>query len=876
MHGLSDPTAVLTLQIEGRIDGDAVQRLVSRARANFAHADGIPAEGLPEALLSGPHLRGGVEMAAASMLAALCVAFQRAARDAVGLARVVSASKGAWVLALPYHRREVLHSGLPLMLDHFRLWIKQAIAPAAQKKLAEATSQWLRGVQGGSLAPNTLRFALAARELGHPVSTIGYGVIQLGWGSRQQRMESSFTGQTSVLATRIAKNKPLANALLARAGLPVPRSALVSNWDQALKVAQELGWPVVVKPANLDQGQGVVPDIHDEDLLRRSFERAAALSSGRVLVEKHVEGADHRLLVVGGRLLVATRRLPGGVTGDGHHTVAQLLAKLNADPRRGTDQRSLLKTIELDEEAATRLAEQGLNADSVVELGRFVTMRRTANISTGGTALDVTDQVHPDNRWLAERAARVVGLDIAGIDLLCPDIARSWRKVGGAICEVNAQPGFRPHWLGDPARDVNAEIVEWLCRGGTRVPTAAITGTNGKSTTARMLHHIWLATGRCAGLSSSSGVWVGSDRMLEKAPVGVTGARMLLDDPGVEAVVLELPRLGLITLGHPCDHYDVAALLNVQDDHIGVNGIDSMEAMARFKAQVLERASQAVVINADDALCLSVRGQAGATRQVLVSRVGDANPAVGAHLAEGKDAVLVAWHAGAEWIVMAQGETRTPLMPLNEIPATMNGLLRFNEANALSAAALAWAQGIPLDTVRAALGTFANTLEHNPGRYNVIGGFPFTVLLDFGHNPDGIREICNVARRWSVAGRRRLVTSHIGNRHRSHVALLAPDVAAVFDDAVISQDAWFVRHKSDWTGEHPEVQHLAQLEQSLCEAGMDGANVTIIADVLEAVRQGLQTAEAGDLLVLLVGEGALPVIRQALREREAAVAVSCV
>lgn len=871
LHGLADPTAVLSLRVDGRIDAATLKRLATQARAHVERGEGLSGAAWPEAFLAQGPRDAAPAMAAARVLAAAFVVFQRAARDAVGFARVLSIHEGRWVLALPYHRREVLQSVLPVVLRHFRSWLAPTGAPAEREKLAQATAHWLRGAQAGGLAPNTLRFALAAREQGHPVSAMGNGLIQIGWGARQQRMESSFTGQTSVVATRIARNKPLASALLARAGLPVPRAVLVGNWTQALKSAQEMGWPVVIKPANLDQGQGVVPDIHTEALLRSAFEGASRLSPRQVLLEKHVQGADHRLLVAGGRLLMATRRVPGGVTGDGRQTVTQLLQRLNADPRRGTDPRSLLRHVALDEEAALRLTEQGLNADSVVEAGRFVALRRTANISTGGTALDVTSQVHPDNRWLAERAARVVGLDIAGIDFLCPDISRSWREVGGAICEVNAQPGFRPHWLGDPARDVNAEIVQWLCRAGTRVPTAAITGTNGKSTTARMLHHIWLAAGHCAGASTSSGVWIGGERLLDKAPVGAVGARMLLDDPGMEAVVIELPRRGLMRLGHPCDRYDVAALLNVQDDHIGADGIDSLEAMARFKAQVLERAGQAVVINADDPLCLAVRGQAGAVRQVLVSREGEANPAVSAHLAQGHEAVFAARQAGADWIVLAKGDQRTPVLPLKDIPATMKGLLRFNETNALFAAAMAWAQGLPLAAMRGALATFANTLEHNPGRYNLIEGFPFTVMLDFGHNPEGVRGLCDVVRRWPVAGRRRLVTANIGNRHRAHIAALAPELAASFDEVVVSQGGWYVRHKSDWTGENREAQHLAHFEQALREAGVAASAITVIAEELEAVRQGLLAAEPGDLVVLLSSEECLPVVRQALLDRQSAV-----
>jgi cyanophycin synthetase len=293
-------------------------------------------------------------------------------------------------------------------------------------------------------------------------------------------------------------------------------------------------------------------------------------------------------------------------------TAAELLAQLNADPRRGSGKRSMLIRIELDAEATESLSSQGLLPDSIPAPGQFVPLRRSANISMGGTAEDVTSVIHPDNRALAIRAARMLELDIAGVDFLCPDITKSWRQVGGAICEVNAQPGFRVHWLAQPDRDLNGEVLEWLFQNNSpRIPTTAITGTNGKSTVARMLHHVWTANGTTAGVCTTNGTWVGQELIHHENLSGLPGASMLLKDSSVEAAVLELPRKGLIKFGHPCDHYDVAALLNVQDDHIGVDGVNTLQQMAVLKAEVLKRAKQAVVVNAEDPICLGVLPLAG-------------------------------------------------------------------------------------------------------------------------------------------------------------------------------------------------------------------------------------------------------------------------
>jgi len=473
----------------------------------------------------------------------------------------------------------------------------------------------------------------------------------------------------------------------------------------------------------------------------------------------------------------------------------------------------------------------------------------------------VTGRIHTDNRFLAERAARIIGLDIAGVDFLCPDISRSWREVGGAICEVNAQPGFRPHWLSDPARDINGEIIDWLFRDKPpRIPTAAIAGTNGKSTVARMLHHIWLTAGRTAGVCTTNGVWIGEELVSDKNLSGYPGGRILLEDPAVEAAVIEMPRKGLILFGHPCNCYDVAALLNVQDDHIGVEGIDSMEQMAQLKAEVLERATDAVVINAEDPLCLAMRTRAGIQRQILVAR-DSSNPAAEEHRAVGGAAVFIQSHQSAHWIVLAEGAAEILLMPLHDVPATMNGLLRFNEVNALFAAALAWAQGVPPATIRTALGSFANTPECNPGRYNFIEGFPFKVLLDFGHNPDGVREICSVVSNLEVTGNRRLLSIKLGNRHKAHFIQLAPLLAKTFDTFVIGCTANSVKKCKDYAGDDPEGAMLASSSGTMQDQGVLPENIIEERDRLNAIRTAIETAQPGDLLVLLAEPWeALPVL----------------
>ena len=848
-HGLPQATATVRLNVAGSLAGwgRASARVAEAAHQAFRFVDGVAEIELPQALCPGADGPG-----IANWLGAITVGFQRMAHDAVGPAQVVACDDGGFELAFCYQRQDVLRGSLSLALRHLFFWAGAGAASEPRAaELARATATWLQGVQAQGLAPNTLRFALAALDRGIPLRHLDRGLIELGWGAHAVRMDSSFSGRTGNLATRIARDKAATIRLLLAAALPVPASTVVASLEQALAAAQKLGWPVVVKPSNQDQGRGVVPDIRTPALLQTAFDAAARFSPGAVIVESHIAGDDHRMLVVGGRLLATTRRVPGGVTGNGLDSVAQLVQQVNTDPRRGSSKRSLMMQLALDEEALLLLSEQGLTPGSLVAAGLFVRLRRTANISTGGTALDVSGLVHPDNRLVAERAARAVGLDIAGVDFLCPDISRSWREVGGAVCEVNAQPGFRPHWLGDPQRDINGEIVDWLFKDKpARIPVAAITGTNGKTTTAMMLHHLWTTAGQVCGVTTTAGTWVGRDLVSPNNLSGQPGAAILLGDPTVEAAVIEMPRKGLIVFGHPCDRYDVAALLNVQDDHIGMDGITSLAQMAALKAEVLARASQAVVVNAEDPLCMAALAKAGTSRHILVARNARA-PTIGAHLARGGEAVFIESLEAVRWLVLAKGLTSRPLLPLADIPATLGGLLPFNETNALFAAALAWAQGLAPELIRQGLVSFHNSFEQNPGRYNFMKGLPFEVLLDYGHNPEGLAALCRLVDRHEVKGRR-VIASVIGNRFAHHVAQQAEGLAKTFDGIYVAQDAVYFQGNSQGFGsEDPLGEMLREVARCLQPLLRPAQTLELTRSRQAAIEAALASCRPGDLLVLL-------------------------
>lgn len=853
--GLAERTALVVVAYSG--PGTLDETAEARFRAGTAAM--CPEEPLhhvseanwPAAfLVDGADLGDGAGRGLGAWVVALTIALQRWARDPAWRGRVLASEPGRLSLAIPWRRAPLFNDALALAVQLLDGWARPIPDTAALGRLLEYFRAGLETAREGGLLPNTLRFVQAAAERDIPFMVLP-SCVQLGWGARAERIDSSFTGHTGHIAALLARNKFKASRTLADAGLPLPRGEVVADVEAALRVAEDLGWPVVVKPLDQDQGSGVVAGIADEATLRRAFSAADQFSPGQVIVERLISGDDHRLLIVAGRMLAAALRSPAGIIGDGVSSVAQLVDEVNADPRRGTSARSMLKRLAFDADALDCLAGQGLTPTSVPAPGQWVPLRRRANISAGGTALDVTPSVHPDNRALAERAARIVGLDIAGIDFLCPDISRSWREVGGAICEVNAQPSFRVHWLADPDRDLNGEVIDLVFNPPPgRIPTAAITGTNGKSTTAAMLHHIWLTAGRLAGVCTTNSVRIGSEVVSTDNLSGLPGSVMILTDPVVEAAVLEIPRKGLVIFGHPCDRYDVAALLNVQDDHLGVDGIDTLEQMADLKAEVLQRAAGAVVVNADDRLCMVMRWRAGTRRHILVTR-DPGGPAVAAHRRQGGEAVFIECRDGDRWIVLARGDSETPLLPVGRIPATMNGLLRVNESNAMFAAALAWAQGIDLDVIRRGLGTFANSREQNPGRYNLLDDLPFRVLLDYAHNPDGVRELCAVVDGLPVAGRRLLCVLNIGSRHRSHAEIAAPLLARTFDEFVVGCDPERVSRSTDYDGDEPVVTMVENLRRLLVDGGAPDDRVQTEVEPPAAIRLALTRARPGDLVVVL-------------------------
>ena len=716
----------------------------------------------------------------------------------------------------------------------------------------EERDAFIRLAQRHTFGPSTQSLIDAAEARGIPWIRLNrYSLVQFGHGTYQQRIQATVTGQTRHIAVEIASDKEDTRNLLEGLGLPVPRQRLVYSAAQAVRAAEAIGYPVVVKPLNANHGRGVSINLTRPEQVETAH--AKALDEGKsqgVLVESFVSGFDHRMVVIGGALVAVAKRVPGHVTGDGAHTIAELVEIVNADPRRGVGHEKVLTQLQLDHQAERLMAEAGVTADTVLEAGQVFYLRSTANLSTGGTAIDLTDQVHPDNQAMAERAVRAIGLDVGGVDFLTDDVSKSYKEVGGAIVEVNAAPGFRMHVApseGTP-RDVAGPVMDMLFPPGTpaRIPLAAITGTNGKTTTTRMVSNILQVSGFTPGHTSTDGVFIDGRLTVKGDMTGPLGAQMVLRDPYVDAAVLEVARGGLVRAGLGFRECDVAACINVTADHLGLGGIDTLEALAEIKRIPIEVATDTVVLNADDPHVLAMAEHAVA-RSICYVTMNSDHALVRAHVQEGGRAVVLERGMQGEMIAIYDGGRHIPLLWAHLIPATLEGKATHNVQNAMFAAGVAYALGtgpaaLTLDQIRHGLRTFSTSFYEAPGRLNVFDEHAFKTLLDYAHNPAAAEAMGALVSRMDVRGRRLLAFAAPGDRRDEDIEAMARAVAPHFDHFVCKQDD---RRRGRADGEVP-----ALLREHLLAAGVADAAVEVIPDEAEAVDHALRLAAEGDLLVI--------------------------
>ena len=706
---------------------------------------------------------------------------------------------------------------------------------------------FVRACQKRALGPSTESLVKAAEARDVPwIRLNDQSLIQLGHGRYQKRLQATITSETPYIAVELASEKDETNRILGDLGLPVPRQAVVGRLRRALQAAERIGYPVVVKPVDGNHGRGVTTDINDEKELEAAYDKAKE-HGDYVIVETYLKGLDHRLLVVDGRLIAAAKRVPAHVVGDGRHTVEELVAKVNEDPRRGIGHEKVLTRISLDDAADRMLAERGLDRSSVPAEDEIVYLQPTANLSTGGTAVDVTDVIHPDNRSMAERAILALGLDVGGVDFITTDITKSHREVGGGICECNAAPGFRMHVApseGTP-RDVAGPVIDMLFPPGEprRIPIAAITGTNGKTTTSRMLGHILKMAGYTVGSTSTDGVYIDGRLTVAGDMTGPVAAQMVLRDPSVDAAVMETARGGILRAGMGFRYSDVSACLNIAADHLGLKGVETVEDLAEVKRVVVEIARDAAVLNADDPLCLQMADYCTAEKLCYVT-MNRNHPIVREHIKAGGTALVLEQGINGNMItVYDEHGHNIPLLWAHLIPATLEGRALHNVQNAMFAAALAWHLGVDLENVRHGLRTFDSTFFQSPGRLNVFDELPFKVILDYAHNPAAIRMVTDVVDRYEVPGRKICVLTMPGDRRDEDILEAAGVVAGHFDHYICRRDD---NLRGRTAREVPEL-----LKRGLIEGGVDEGAIEIIEEEEAANEAALRMARGGDLVLVL-------------------------
>ncbi len=779
-----------------------------------------------------------------------------------GKTRQVKGERGRYNVIYAYYDESV---GLAAGELAVRL-VNDLVAPDPDFDFDEALERFIVRGERTAFGPSTQAIVDEAVSRDIPYLRLNTAsLVQLGQGVHQKRIRATMTSQTSSVAVDIASNKELTLNLLSAAGLPVPKSASVRTVDEAVRLANRTGYPVVLKPLDGNHGRGVMLDLRNDDEVRRAFETAKDESRGGwVIVETFVTGRDYRCLVIDGHIAAIAERVPAHVIGDGTHTVTQLVERTNADPRRGVGHEKVLTRIKIDQAAIDLVTEQGFGMDEVPPKDTMVKLTLTGNMSTGGISIDRTFEAHPENIEIAEEAARVVGLDIAGIDFIAPDITQPVRETGGGICEVNAAPGFRMHThptVGDP-QYVAKPVVDMLFPAGapSRIPIVAVTGTNGKTTTSRMIAHIFKGIGKKVGMTSTDGVVIDERLVIRSDASGPRSAKMVLQNPRIDFAVFEVARGGILREGLGYERNDVGVVLNVQPDHLGMRGIDTLEQLADVKAVIVEAVPRNgyAVLNADDPLVRAMRNRcSGRISWFSMAEPGsEIRDMIDNHCRRGGRAVVLEHSELGDMIVIKQGQRTMQLAWTHLLPATFGGRATMNVQNALAATAAAFAAGASLHDIRQGLRTFSTNYYLAPGRLNELTVEGRTVIIDYAHNVPGmamlgdfVDKTADVLDATNDLGHlsRLGVIATAGDRRDSDMHELGKVAAEHFDVVIVREDD---KLRGRQPGEVAEL--VAGGVREAMAAGARCKQLEIVLDELDSTRHAMARSNPGDLVVLCV------------------------
>jgi cyanophycin synthetase len=823
-------TAIEALVICSEHESDLAQMsgFIDRLRQRFPDIGALPE----------PKVDGRLSMAHALELATL--GLQTVAGCQVSFSRTVAAPEPrVFQVVVQYTEEDVGRLAFEMAIALLRSAVDDTPFDLADAvgRLRELDADIRLGPSTGAIVE-----AAVARGIPHRRLTSG-SLVQFGWGSRQRRIQAAEVDATSAIAEEIAQDKELTKRLLRAAGIPVPMGRPVDDEEDAWRAAEEIGAPVVIKPRDGHQGKGVTVNAHTREQVMSAY-RVAHSFRDDVLVERYLPGFDFRLLVVGNRLVAAARRDPPLVIGDGAHTVAQLVETVNADPRRGTGHATSLTRIPLDAIALERLREQRLAPDMVPPRGMRVILRNNANLSTGGSATDVTDEVHRDVAAKAVAAAQMVGLDVCGVDIVCQNISTPLEEQQGGIVEVNAAPGLRMHL--NPSygkgRKVGEAVVDLLFPDGQdgRIPVVAVTGTNGKTTTVRLISHLISCQGLRVGMTNTDGVYINGRRTDTGDCSGPRSARNVLMHPDVDAAVFETARGGMLREGLGFDRCQVAVVTNIgSGDHLGLNFITTVHDLGVLKRVIVLNVGQSgmAVLNAADPEV--VRMARECPGQITYFGPDLHHPVVATHRAMGKRIVVV---DGGD-VLAAEGSFEIRI-PLSEVPITGGGAIGFQVNNVMAAVAAAWAIPLSWESIRQGLATFESNSGSVPGRFNLFNIGGATVIADYGHNPDAIRALCDAIKRMP-ARRRMVVISGAGDRRDKDVIDQTRLLGEVFEDVILFEDAC-QRGRADG-----EV--LALLRKGL-EGATRTQSIREIRGEFLAIDTALADLHPGDLCLILIDQ----------------------
>lgn len=689
------------------------------------------------------------------------------------------------------------------------------------------------------LGPSTNAIVQEAIKRNIPVMRLNEeSFIQLGYGAEQQRIQATVADTTSHLAVDIAGNKQVTKQLLQAGYIPVPEGRLISQSAQLLPAIDEIGYPVVIKPLDGCQGKGITTQINNYKDALSAFRLAKQISK-ELICEKCITGSDYRILVIDYKFTAAALRTPPSVTGDGVHTIRELIDVVNEDPRRGNEHENVLTRIVIDDSTLDLIKQKGYTPDSVLPKGQQLLLKTTANLSTGGTAEDVTDQVHPDNIALFERIARLVGLNICGIDIMAPDVCTPITENGGAVLEVNAAPGLRMHLSpskGQPRR-VGKAIVDMLfpMQKTGRIPIMAVTGTNGKTTTTRLLAHITKHAGYKVGFTTTDGIYIHDQMIVKGDCTGPESTRTVLKDPGVNMAVLECARGGILRSGLGFDQCDVAIVTNIAEDHLGMQGINNLQDLARVKSVLPEsvHADGYAILNADDKLVWNMR--ANLRCNVAYFTMDPENAWVQHHVNNGGLAAI--YDNG--YITIRQGQMVYTIARAADIPLTFSGAAGFNIQNILPATLAAFIQRIHPGRIAEALKTFIPNAETIPGRMNVFDFNRFKIIVDYAHNPHGLKAIASFIASMPAEVKVGVITG-VGDRRDEDIRALGREAAAIFDELII-------RHDDDLRGRNQE--EIDRLINEGIQQVSPGKKTTIVSNELKAVETAIQQAVDNSITV---------------------------